>query len=334
MKGSESDVEKLLRMLAADPMLFPFEWDRRTGMIEFVGLREEEYEQASFLDERALGPTTVRGVVPFELVQALELSTKKPCNFIFHVSHCGSTLLSRLLGLHAGVFSLREPRVLRTFYSQKPFDIHWLFGLLSRTFRADQMALIKATSYCNAFASDWLACLGESKAVLLTIPLRPFLASVLDGALVDIQSHKDERWQRLKALQVVEGQQIETLSTGQLAAMSWLCEMLTLEAVAERFEDRCLRVRFDMLLKEPSAMLDSIALFLGLAAPLPLWAQHPIWDQYAKRPGVFYNSEMRSLLLVQAERAFEEETNEGVRWIESLDHPRVSKLLLRLQAEG
>ena len=170
------------------------------------------------------------------------------------------------------------------------------------------MALIKATSYCNAFASDWLACLRDSKAVLLTIPLRPFLASVLDGALVDIQSHKDERWKRLKDLHVVEGQQFEILSTGQLAAMSWLCEMLTLEAVAERFEDRCLRVRFDMLLKERSRVLNSIALFLCFDSPLPLWDKHTIRDQYANRPGRVHNSEMSSLFVEQWEASTEEET--------------------------
>lgn len=328
MKQSDSNVTKLLKMLDADPMLFPFEWDRKAQRVEFVGIREGEYKNASFLDERVLGSNTTRGVVPYEIIRDFTCTSTKPCHFIFHVSHCGSTLLSRLLGVHPGCFPLREPKVLREFDSQDGSEIQWLFMLLSRTFRPDQNALIKATSFCSAFASRWLANLRDSKAVLLTIPLRSFLASVLDGSFVDIESQKKSRWLRLQRMLVNSDQPLEALSVGQTAAMSWLCEMLTLEALAKEFETRCQTVRFDAILESPDEVLDSIGQFLELDPPFPRWSELPTWQEYAKRPGVFYNRDMRSVLLEQAERTYQTEIAEGMNWIESIPDPRVSQLPL------
>jgi hypothetical protein len=328
MNQSDSNVSKLLKMLAADPMLFPFDWDRKAQKVEFVGIREEEYTKASFLDERILGSKPTRGVVPYGLLRNFNCATAKPCHFIFHVSHCGSTLLSRLLGVHPGCFSLREPKVLKGFDSQEASEIQWLFMLLSRTFRSDQNALIKATSFCSAFASQWLSNLRDSKAVLLTIPLRSFLASILDGSVVDIESQKVSRWLRLQKMQVNIEQPLETLSVGQIAAMSWLCEMLTLRTLAEEFETRCQTVRFDAILESPDEILNSILKFLELASPFPRWSELSMWQEYAKRPGLFYNREMRSMLLEQAERTYEVEIAEGISWIESIRDPRVSQLPL------
>lgn len=52
-----------------------------------------------------------------ELDQAPSLN---PCGFIFHVGRCGSTLVSRLLGLVPGVIAVREPRPVNNLLEADP----------------------------------------------------------------------------------------------------------------------------------------------------------------------------------------------------------------------
>ena len=324
--SQKQDVKKLFAMIQSSPMLFPLNWDRQTDLITMLGLQESEYEQASFLDERILCEKSVTGTVPRALLQECPLHDSKPCNFVFHISHCGSTLLSRLLGLHPACFALREPKILRQLGSPEDSDARWIFKLLSRTFHPHQSALIKATSFTNEFAGEWLKTLPDSKAILMTLPLKPFFAAVLDGSSVDIQSQKIHRWNRLVDLGITINASPETLSPGQAAAMSWLCESLSLHAIHQRFPQRTMFLAFDELLTQPQEQLSRAADFLGFEPPYPVWIGHPIWGQYSKRPEVYYDSQMRTTLLTHAEQLFENDIQEGIEWLQSIPNLEVTGL--------
>ncbi len=327
-------IDQLKNMLQAGPSLFPLHWDRQANGVEFVCLTSLEYDRASFLDERALSETSLRGIVPFPWIRDLFINAGSRsgfpgCDFIFHISHCGSTLLSRLLGLHAHCFSLREPKVLRTFDSQSRDEILWLFGLLSRTFSKNQKVLIKATSFTNQFAQQWLNVLVESRAILLSLPLEPFLAAVLDGSSGDIEAHRQSRSLRLTNLGIEYPENVETLSIGQSAAMSWLCESLTLERLAAAYPATTLGIDFDCLMKFPEEMLSRCADFLGYDHPHPDWIKTGLWQQYAKKPEVLYDSRMRDKLLNESRRKNASEIQAGIEWVEEIRDSRVSILLNR-----
>jgi hypothetical protein len=327
-------IDQLKNMLQASPSLFPLHWDRQTNGVEFVGLTDLEYDRASFLDERALSETSIRGIVPFPLIGDLFINAGvrsgfPGCDFIFHISHCGSTLLSRLLGLHEQCFALREPKVLRTFDSQSRDEIFWLFGLLSRTFSKNQKSLIKATSFTNQFAVQWLNVLVESRAILLSLPLEPFLAAVLDGSSSDIEAHKRSRSVRLKNLGFEFPENAESLSIGQSTAMSWLCESLTLERLATAFPSTTLGIDFDSLIKSPEEVLLRCADFLGYDYPHPDWIETSLWQQYAKKPEVLYDSRTRDKLLNDSRRKYAKEIQAGIDWVENIQDSRVSILLNR-----
>jgi hypothetical protein len=327
MTNMNSNVLQLREMLSSSPLLFPLEWNRLSKQVVFIGLKEADYQQASFLDDRVDQVGAVKGLVPFELISELPQLRAKRCNFIFHISHCGSTLLSRLLGTHPHCFSVREPKILRSFDSQDETEIQWLFRLLARTFHPEQTSLIKATSYVSQYASTWMSKLPESKAILLSIGIADFLACVLDGSIVDIENHLPSRIKRLTNLGIQFDQPTSGLRIGQATALSWLCEMLTIESIADRFPDRTLRVRFENLLNHPDACIDKIAEFVPFPRPYPIWSEQASWKEYAKRPGVFYDKHMRSLLLEQAGERFAEEIQDGIEWLRSLNDPRVAKIL-------
>ncbi|MBU6172973.1 MAG: hypothetical protein KGQ60_04180 [Planctomycetes bacterium] len=321
-----NDVDRLYEMLRQTPLLFPFQWNTSADAIDFVGIQEAEYSQASFLDNRVIHRESVWGRVPIALLNDIQPYLRPKCDFIFHVSHCGSTLLSRLLGLHRGCFALREPLILRDFDSKDISEIETLFGLLSRTFHPEQTSLIKVTSFASQFASTWLSVLTKSKAILMTLSLETFLAAVLDGSLSDIESQKVQRFIRLERLGIRLPSNVESLSPGPLAAMSWLCEMLSLEVIHKRFPDRCHWLSFEQLLENPGEILTQVVEFLGYTEPHPAWEDHPLWTQYAKHPGVFYDSHLRMRLLVDSRKKFEHEIHKGLNWFEGLSEPRVAAL--------
>src|SRR5579864_7209099 len=103
--------------LGRSPELFPFALDLPGDSVAFIRLNRSDYERASFLDARMLMPQTSSRALPWPQVAAAIHATqlRERCGLIFHIGHVGSTLLSRLIGSHPGVFCLREPAILRTF---------------------------------------------------------------------------------------------------------------------------------------------------------------------------------------------------------------------------
>src|SRR3954447_16945441 len=149
--------------LVADPACFPFSLDTVSDALLFARLGDEGLRAASFLDERALGGATERRQVAWgEAAAAVAGDARCDAHYIFHIRHVGSTLLSRLLGESRSVLALREPLLLRSFAeamaagrwgeTETGDRLSVLTALLSRTFRSDQRALVKATSFTSEIA--------------------------------------------------------------------------------------------------------------------------------------------------------------------------------------
>jgi hypothetical protein len=96
------------------PVLYPLSLEDETGAVRFLTLEEAAYRDASFLDERLIAEPALADWRPWPEVERAAAPLAVSCDFIFHIGHVGSTLISRLLGRCAGVFSLRETAVLRT----------------------------------------------------------------------------------------------------------------------------------------------------------------------------------------------------------------------------
>ena len=140
--------------LSQSPELFPHGLDVARDSVTLIRLTEADYARASFLDQRILAPGTISRTLPFADVRAAVEGSPltERSDFIFHISHVGSTLLSRLLGRHSEIFALREPAILRTLaqmhadpasalrrWDGAEFEAHLatLLKLWSRTFRPD-----------------------------------------------------------------------------------------------------------------------------------------------------------------------------------------------------
>jgi len=314
---TNSNAMSFQQAVSASPTLFPLQFDSEGHIVQLVGLTESDYQAASFLDNRLLGTNTQHATVPWQDLATAAANLPMRCDFIFHISHAGSTLLSRLLGSHPCCFSIREPAILRLIaQGQFPDRLHTFIGLWSRTFHPRQRALIKATSFVNEIAVKLLTVVSESRAILMFVKPETFLPALLDGAMSDITSQSQSRFERLQQKGFLSGISLPDLSPGECVAMSWLSEMSSLTEVATKFPDRTHWLDFDDFLKQPSHHLQSAFSHFGIQTEVESLLAGPIMQTYAKKPQVNYDATFRTQLLVASQHKNSQEISRGLAFLE------------------
>lgn len=313
--------------LTRSPELFPQALDPRNDSVSLIRLTEADYAKASFLDGRILGPQTPQQTVPFAEIQAGVAGLPEACDYIFHIGHVGSTLLSRLLGAHPNVFALREPAILRTlaqiqaeaFWDGAKLEAHLstFLKLWSRTFRPEQRALIKATSFASELAPQILGRPSQPKAIFMFVPPEDFLASILgaENSPREAQAMAPSRAARLNK-RLGADIRAETLSIGEMTALGWACEMTALAAAPQ---DRVLWLDFQQFLAHPAAALTACFHHLEIAATaeqINAIATSADTRRYSKAPEFGYDAKLRADILAQARAQCGAEIKQGMDWLE------------------
>jgi hypothetical protein len=320
--------------LTASPLLYPIALDPVVDAVRLFRLTRREYEAASFLDGRLLTPGAPTADVPWSEVRSAAAGLPVRCHFIFHISHVGSTLLSRLVGRHPALFSLREPSILRfladVYATLGQPDCRWTeselgdrlgvyLSLWSRTFERDQTAVIKATSFVSEMADQLLTCAPDARAVFMYVAPEVFLRALLGGAMSDVESAAERRLARLRRRlgDVPWGR--DDLSPGESVAMSWLVEMTALRAAGDRFPERVLWIDFDRILAAPAEGLVAALRHFGAAdadeAARSILAG-PTMHRYAKAPAQRFDAGHRAMLLEQAGQQHAGEIAKGLNWLD------------------
>ena len=282
--------------------------DPSAGMVRLVAMDRDSYRAASFLDDRLLQQPLDAQIVPWPDVEAaVSGEMRSNARWIFHIGHVGSTLVSRLLGEIPGVLAIREPRILRDLTLSPPEvrDRHVaaIPKLMSRTFAAEEIACVKATSFASEIA-PLLVSPGERALFMYARP-RNYVASILAGenSLKELHGHAAYREQRLAS----HGIALPTpRSDAERAAIAWACEMTSLEAAADRMADRHIAwADFDTMLGDMAAELHRLASHFGFAAEpdtLGAIAGGSLMTRYSKDTSYEYSPRLRHDLLAQEER--------------------------------
>jgi hypothetical protein len=327
--------------LQATPTWYPLggAGDRMT----FVRLSEADYAAASFLDQRLLLARPPTASLDVASVAAAASRLAPRAHYIFHIGHVGSTLLSRLIGACPELFSLREPALLRTWVAPparrgaQPLLLAALLGLLARTWRADQRAVIKATSVVNEIAPQILAASEAPQALLVLAKPLAYLRGILGGPNSRIESTAlgADRWRRLISRHP-RIEQSPPRAEGERIAMSWLCETSALAALAQRHPTQVYWVDFDEFLAGPAAGLAAIWRTLGAssnAKDAEMLIAGPIMRRYSKAPEHAYDAALRREVLMAADRDYGSEIKRGMRWLEETGK-RDSAIAAMLKAHG
>jgi hypothetical protein len=322
--------------LGRSPEWFPYELDPSTDTVSFIRLSRRDYEQASFLDARALTPNTERRALPWrQVAAAIEAADLvEQCGFIFHIGHVGSTLLSRLIGAHPRIFALREPPILRLFaqldhaqgaqaYNGGEIEARMsgCLKLFSRTFDAQQSALLKATSFVSELAADLLMRASAPRALLMYVSPESYLATILGGpnSRREAIALTPGRLLRLHRRVGRETWRLESLSEGESVALGWACEMSALAHAAQAAGSRSLRIDFDRFLVDPAPLLLSALRHFKLQASATDVNEilgGPHMRRYSKAPEFAYDAALRLDVLNAARAEHGAEIRRGLAWLD------------------
>jgi hypothetical protein len=281
----------------------------------FVPMDRSAYHRSIFLDRRISPARDGRMTIP---VADLAPRTRppRPTAWIFHMAHCGSTLLARALDDPAAGLVLREPLTLRqSAFARDPARLRLALAMAAKRYRPDAPTLVKANVPVNFILPEIAEADRAARAILLYLPLRPYLLAILRNEdhrawlrnvttqlapfLGDWSGYDDAR--RAAALWLAQA----SAFTDALSALPYA---RTLDA--ERFFD------------DPVPVLTAAASHLGLpneAAALEQVVAGPLFATYSKNPEVVFDNAARRAREAAVAAAIAPEVARAEAW--AANHP-------------
>lgn len=311
------DMDLTVERLFASPdhYLFAFEGDQAV----FRTMDRGAYHRSIFLDHRIAAADDKELRVPVATLTAFGDShgiAAPRTAWIFHVAHCGSTLLARALDRPDGNLVLREPRPLRQLgLTRGPGGDAWrarlrlAAALAGRRYRPDAATIVKANVPVNFIAADLLALDPSAPAILLYFPLRAYLLAVL-------RSPAHRQWVVNVTTQLdIAG--VAGLDVAERAAALWLAQMrLYTELLAHYRGTRSLHA--DELLDAPHPALAAAAAHFGVDADLDADA---LLTTYSKVPGQAFDNAARLRLRADSAALLGPEIERARRWVDGRPLP-------------
>lgn len=279
-----------------DHYLFAFDGDRAI----FRAMDRAAYHRSIFLDRRisTAGETAVEVPVASLLAWQTQPRPAVPrTGWIFHIAHCGSTLLARALDLPERSLVLREPLALRQLGVQRvPRDprLALAAAFLGRRYRPEAPAIVKANVPVNFIAAELLALDPEAPAIFLYFPLRTYLLAIL-------RSEGHRGWVMNVTAQL-PGAPVGA-DVVERAAWLWLTQMQLYDAALARFPN-ARSLHAEDLFGSPRPVLEAAAAHFGMeinAGELDAVVSGPLFATYSKGAGEPFDNDAR--LAQQAEAA-------------------------------
>lgn len=326
--------------ITATPLWHMFDYDLSTQTFMLMRIEEDLYRKASFLDQRIAQYRCPS--VRYELQHLAQMfprlgASRGPMRFIFHVGHCGSTLLSRALGLSERILPFREPMTLRTLSAdQRELDTpmsflarpdwEWLLTTivdsLGRRFRPDQVNVIKATSTGNNLIAPIMGEDENHRALMLYVPLETYLASMLGKRREGGDLWGQARTRMKDWMNIVEepGFALHEMKAPHFAVLSWITSMNHMLDAREQHGERVDMLDFEDLVGDPDTHLSEAAAFLGVANEAEtIVSRYPeVSSTYSKQPDRPFTAETRAERLQRTRDQHDEDIRKGIEWARKL----------------
>jgi hypothetical protein len=277
----------------------------------FVPMDRAAYHRSIFLDRRISPAINHPSRVD---LTGLTASVPPPLqtNWIFHVAHCGSTLLARALDQLQTNLVLREPMALRQLAFD--FDAERLaieHAMLSRRYEPELPTIVKANVPVNFLLPGLIELNPKARCVFLYLELRDYLLATLRGEV-----HRN--WLKNITTHLAPHLKGPAASTdAERAALLWTAQV-------EAFADAIVRL--------PSARaLNGEAFFAAPFELIRLSAEHlevpldeeqikaivagPLFTTYSKNPNVPFDNEARVARRAELERSLAPELELAQEWV-------------------
>jgi hypothetical protein len=337
--------------LIETPHWLVFDLDAATDRATLLRLEEAAYRSASFLDQRAVTPGAQRLELPWPALAAeVPAEARRDADFIFHIGNVGSTLISRLLGELDTIFALREPLLLRVFAAaldpgsaprwaaeEAGKRLDQLRALLSRTFRPEQKAIVKATSFTSEIAARLIG--PGARALFLFASAQHYLENILAGqnSRQTLELLSPARLERLKRRCPGLSLDLRSMPDARKAALGWACEMTALNENASRLPAGTVKwLDFDRFLTDPVGHFTAIARHFG--RPLEpdtarAIAEGPLMRRYSKALEYEFSPRVRQEILAEARHMYAPALRDALGWLNALAarYPAVAAAIRRSQ---
>ena len=316
-----------------------------TGRMQVVRVDANDLERSTFLDKRMMvaGNHEKFALDIEDIARSMPAQVPARGNYICHLSHVGSTLVSKVLGVPKSVVGLREPVLLRwlaamqatageaeslTSLERYQRNLKLGIALLNRPFEGREHLLIKATSYANPVILDALGIQPEARILGLFTPIENFAATILKkrGGWMDVLNLAPQRLKRLHAVIGTRKWQLSGMSPGELAGMSWLAEMASLNQIHRKAGDRFRWIDFETFLADPDARLPEMCSHFGIE-----WAREDeerfnasgLMGLHSKRKRAAYSAQDRAAELAKVHAEQADEIARAVQWVRAAlaEHP-------------
>lgn len=307
----------------------------------FVRMTRESYRNSIFTDRRRIVAASPQawGAPIANLIDQYE-KEKLPqprLGFIFHVAHCGSTLLARALDQTSHLLVYREPFPLRQLaaeYAALPSGpdggswarrLRLATGLLGRTFDDNQSAIVKANVPVNFVLPELMQLNPDSCAILLYAPLHGYLLSVL-------KSPQHQSWvgnvvrelaAGIKRNEVLADVALERLAPPQAAACLWLAQMSNYRSLLET-SDNVRSLDCETFFERPGDTLTAAFELFGAqvsAQEVSDIVASDLFSHHAKSPGYRFDNDSRKAELRKLAETLDDQIKEGMDWLSEILGP-------------
>ncbi len=322
-------------LASPDDYLFAFEGE--TAIM--LPMDRAAYRRSIFLDDRI---EPARETATHPLVSALTAPVPvPPMGWIFHVAHCGSTLLARALDNDRGGLVLREPLALRQVAieaaggANPAARLALVTGLLARRYDPAAMTIVKANVPVNFIIPALMAATPDAPAILLHFPLADYLAAIL-------RSPASRNWLRgitdaLRPAIVAAAGALPDDDAGRAAAL-WLAQMRIYVDTLAQFPN-CHSLDAEALFAQPDAVLMAASVLFG--APLDTDAARsitagPLFNTYSKNPALAFDDSARRARQAAVTESLAPETTAARAWVmaQTMHNPLPDMLPHALVASG
>lgn len=255
----------------------------------FVPMDRAAYRRSIFLDRR-ISPAG-EGVMRVPIDRLADAPAVQPTNWIFHVAHCGSTLLARALDELGQGIVLREPLSLRQLAllpDPGPLLAPTL-GLLSRRYPGAAATLIKANVPVNFMLPQLVKAEPQARAMFLYSNLSDYCAAIL-------RSDNHRLW--LRGVTLLLGDKLggeQPQSDSELAAMLWVAQLRQFTAALAAMPGAA-SLEAEAFFTQPAQMLHAAAAHFGntfSAGAVKQLVAGPLFSTYSKNPAQAFDNAAR-----------------------------------------
>lgn len=262
--------------LIADPTWLPHRYDATSDRIQFVKIDAATRATLTFLaDYQPAAEDPVRWIAAEQL--RTSPITEQRWNFIFHSAFARSTLLVKAFEQPHLSVGLSEPAILN--------DLAAAFGsgaaratlfpvvdLLARPHGSASLVVIKPSNAVNGLIGTLLSAPRQSRAILLSVGLDGFLASIAKKGLMG------RRWARRLHLHIgsyapldlqLSQAEMHELTDLQVAGLAWLLHQRHFAALLDQFAPQQLvTLASETIAAEPARTIVAVAGHFGSAFDL------------------------------------------------------------------